>query len=70
MNLFLFKIYIIRGYSLFCVLYVQLVPQRQEKAPSLFSLSVPRYRQGGKKENNGTNMKMKSSMVKVKTKTS
>ena len=33
MNLFLFKIYIIRGYSPFCVPYVRVMPQRQEKRP-------------------------------------
>ena len=71
MNLFLFKIYIIRGYSPFWVPYERLMPQRQEKAP-LFSLSVPRYRQwagGGGEESKGTKMEMKSSLVKVKTKT-
>ena len=73
MNLFLFKIYIIRGYSPFCVPYVRVMPQRQEKSALIFIISseVQTVAEGGgEEESKETNMQMKSPMVKIKTKTS
>ena len=64
MNLFLFKIYITRGYSPFCVLHVRLC--------AFVFIIISEVQTGGRggEESKGTNMEMKSSMVKVKTKTS
>ena len=56
-----------KGVLPFCEPYVRLMPQRQERAPFIIISEVQTG--GGGKESKGTNMEMKSSLVKVKTKT-